>query len=88
MSPLLVPASSTRLPLGSVLRIGELPMSMSGPIGVGQASLRVGPLQPPMNTSFSVAWYDHRSFPELMSTAMMASVVRGDGAVVASPVPK
>ncbi len=30
-------------------------MSMSGPIGFGHASLTFGPLQPPMNTSFSVA---------------------------------
>src|SRR5580704_7388967 len=68
--------------------MGELPMSMSGPIGFGQASLRFEPLQPPMNTSFSVAWYAQSSLPVFMSTAMMASVVFGDGAVVASPVPK
>src|SRR5215471_13105339 len=66
MSADFVPAISTRLPLGSVFRIGELPMSMSGPIGFGHASLAFGMLQP----------------------AMIASVVFGDGAVVASPVPK
>ena len=55
MSARFVPAISTRLPLGSVFRIGELPMSMSGPIGFGHASLTFVPLQPPMKTSFSVA---------------------------------
>ena len=39
----------------TVTRIGELPISMSGPIGAGHASLFVGPLHPPMKTSFSVA---------------------------------
>src|SRR5215470_7575462 len=88
MSADFVPAIRTRFPLASVFRIGELPMSMSGPIGFGHASLAFGPLQPPMNTSFSVAWNDQRYFPVSRSTAMIASVVFGDGAVVASPVPK
>src|SRR5206468_6470211 len=87
-SALLVPARRTRLPLGSVLRMGEFPMSISGPSGFGHASLLTAPLHPPMKTSPSVAWYDHRSLPVLMSTAIMASVVLGEGAVVASPVPK
>ena len=34
---------------------GSQSLSMSGPIGFGHASLTFGPLQPPMNTSFSVA---------------------------------
>ena len=51
-----VPASTARLPPGRFTRIGELPMSMSGPIGVGHAGLFSAPLQPPMNTSPSVAW--------------------------------
>src|SRR4029077_7898560 len=83
-----VPAMSTRLPFASVFSIGELPMSMSGPIGFGHASLTFGPLQTPMNTSPSVAWYDHRYLPVSRSTAMIASVVLAGGAVVASPVPK
>ena len=88
-SALLVPMSTARrFPSGSVVRIGELPMSMSGPIGLGHAALRLAPVQPPMNTSPSVAWYDQSSFPVLMSTAMMPSVVTAGGAVVASPVPK
>src|SRR5215831_12358212 len=88
MSADFVPATSTRFPLASVFRIGELPMSMSGPIGFGHASLAFAMLQPPMKTSFSVAWYDQRYLPVSRSTAMIASVVFGDGAVVASPVPK
>src|SRR4029077_11931997 len=88
ISAVFVPAMSTRLPFGSVFRIGELPMSMSGPIGFGHASLALGMLQPPMKTSFSVAWNDHRYFPVSRSTAMIASVVLAGGAVVASPVPK
>src|SRR5262245_6442361 len=87
-SPPLVPPIRTRFPLGNVFKIGELPMSISGPIGLVQASLLLAPPQPPMKTSFSVAWYDHRSFPVLMSTAMIASVVIAGGDVVASPVPK
>src|SRR5215471_15540621 len=87
-SPPFVPPIRTRFPFESVFRTGEFPMSMSGPIGSGQASLFTGPLQPPMNTSFSVAWYDHKYSPVLIFTAMIPSVVLGAGAVVASPVPK
>src|SRR5262249_56198837 len=54
-SPPLVPAMRTRFPFERVFKTGELPISMSGPIGSGHASLFTGPLHPPMNTSFSVA---------------------------------
>src|SRR2546422_7033591 len=72
-SPVFVPVMSTRLPFGNVLRIGEFPMSRSGPLGLGHASPRVGRLQPP---------YKHIVFVRLIGPQKFSGVdVHGHHAV-------
>src|SRR5262249_14550743 len=58
------------------------------PMVCGQALLLFCPLQPPMNASLGMAWYDHSTLPESISTATIASPKGCAGSVCGSPVPK
>src|SRR5262249_4680318 len=79
------PATMTRLPPGSVRRIGALPKSKSGPTSFGQFS--TPGRQPTRNASDGVTWFHQTIFPVLRSMAITESLVLTAGPVYELPVP-
>src|SRR3984893_18485509 len=77
------PQISTRLPLGSSRKTGEVPKSKSGPRSSGQFTPRP---QPMVKLSFGRTWLDHLRLPVSISQDRIALLVLMDTFVYELPV--
>src|SRR5437867_12588026 len=79
-TPDFCPATSARLPLESVTRLGDDAKSRSGPFESGQFDLS-GMRHALVYASSAVIWRDHRILPVSRSRAMKASLFAVGGSL-------